>query len=60
MVSEAKKRANAKWDKANYERLQTTVPKGTNALIQEAADKQGISKRQFIIEAINKAVNDAQ
>ena len=57
MVSEAKKKANAKWDKAHYERLQTTVPKGTNAAIQEAADKQGISKRDFIIEAINKAIN---
>ncbi len=53
MVTEAKKRANKKWDKANYERLQTTVPKGFNALIEAAAKDKGYpSKRAFIIDAI--------
>ena len=53
MVSEAKKRANKKWDKANYERLQTTVPKGFNQAIEDAAKRKGYpSKRAFIIDAI--------
>ena len=57
MVSEAKKRANMKWDKANYERLQTTVPKGFNEAIAKAAKEQGYpSKRAFIIDAITKAI----
>ena len=56
MVSEAKKRANAKWDKKNYERLQTTVPKGTNEAIKQAADGLGMSKRAFIIQAIEMAL----
>lgn len=57
MVSEAKKRANQKWDKANYERLQTTVPKGTNEAIEEARKRQGYpSKRAWLIDVIEKAI----
>ena len=57
MVSEAKKRANKKWDKANYERLQTTVPIGFNEAIEKAAKEQGYpSKRAFIIYAITRAI----
>lgn len=60
MVSEAKRRANDKWDKANYERLQTTVPKGLNVEIEEAAKRQGYpSKRAFIIDAIQEAIKRA-
>lgn len=57
MVSEAKKRANKKWDKANYERLQTTVPKGFNEAIEEARKRQGYpSKRAWLIDIIEKAM----
>ena len=57
MVSEAKKRANQKWDKANYERLQTTVPKGFNEAIEEARKRQGYpSKRAWLIDVIERAI----
>ena len=57
MVSEAKKRANMRWDKANYERLQTTVPKGMNLAIEQAYKEQGYpSKRSFIIDAIEEKI----
>ena len=57
MVSEAKKRANKKWDKANYERLQTTVPKGLNEAIEEARKRQGYpSKRAWLIDVIERAI----
>ena len=57
MVSEAKKKANAKWDKANYERLQTTVPKGMNAAIEEARKRDGYpSKRAWLIDVIERAI----
>ena len=61
MVSEAKKRANQKWDKANYERLQTTVPKGFNGAIEQAYKAQGYpSKRAFIIDAIEEKIRRAK
>ena len=57
MVSEAKKRANKKWDKENYERLQTTVPKGFNEAIEEARKRDGYpSKRAWLIDLIERAV----
>lgn len=57
MVSEAKKRANKKWDKANYERLQTTVPKGFNEAIEEALKRDGYpSKRAWLIDLIKREI----
>ena len=57
MVSEAKKRANKKWDKANYERLQTTVPKGFKEAIEEARKRDGYpSKRAWLIDLIERAI----
>lgn len=54
MYNEARKRANMKWDKANYDKVQITAPKGFNARLTEAAKVAGKSKRRFIIEALEK------
>lgn len=52
--NEARKRANMRWDKANYDKVQFTAPKGFNARLTEAAKAAGKSKRQFIIEALER------
>ena len=50
--SEAQKRATMKWDAEHYDRIVFTAPKGFNEEIKEASKRAGMSKRQFIIEAI--------
>lgn len=65
-ISEAKKKANKKWNDANlkdrYDRLQLVVPKGHKEVIQQAAARQGESVNGFInrlidteLERLNKA-----
>ena len=54
MYNEARKRANMKWDKAHYDKIQITAPKGFNARLTEAAKAAGKSKRQFIIEVLER------
>lgn len=51
-MSEAKKRANQKWNEANlrerYDRIQLVVPKGKKELIQAGAQQTGESVNGFI------------
>lgn len=51
-MSEAKKRANKKWNEANlkerYDRIQLVVPKGCKELIQSAAQQTGESVNGLI------------
>ncbi len=54
MYNEARKRASMKWDKANYDKIQITAPKGFNAKLTEAAKAAGKSKRQYIIEVLER------
>lgn len=54
MYNEARKRASMRWDKANYDKVQFTAPKGYNARLTEAAKAAGKSKRQYIIEALEE------
>lgn len=35
MVSEAKKKANVKWNKANYDKITLNLPKGIKAIIEQ-------------------------
>ena len=57
--TEAKKRANRKWDAENYERLNLMVPKGMNEQIKQAAEAQGYqSKRAFCIDAIMEKIEN--
>jgi predicted HicB family RNase H-like nuclease len=57
-MSEARKRANQKWNEANmnvkYDHIHLTVPKGMKDQIAEAARKEGISSNAFIKTAIEK------
>lgn len=56
-ISEAKKRANKKWNDAHmkekYDRIQLVVPKGKRELIQTAAQTNGESVNAFINRLID-------
>ncbi len=56
-ISEAKKRANKKWNDENlqkrYDRIQLVVPKGKKEIIQGYAKEKGISTNEFIQRAID-------
>ena len=51
-ISEAKKRADAKWAKKAYESVAIRVRKGTRDLWRQAADKQGLSLAAYIQAAV--------
>ncbi len=61
-ISEAKKRANEKWNKANmkerYDRIQLVVPKGMKETLQSKAKEQGLSMNKYIMEAIRLYMGD--
>lgn len=63
-ISEARKRANKKWNDANmkekYDRIQLVVPKGEREIIKEFAKQQGKSLNAFVLELIDKAMNSDQ
>ena len=54
-ISEAKKRANKKWNDENmakrYDRINFIMPKGMKEKIQEAASKTGARERAHIRRA---------
>ena len=53
-ISEAKARANKKWDSANLDRIQLVVRAGGKEQIKAAADAAGTkSMNHYIVEAIN-------
>ena len=57
MASDARLRANAKWDAENTEKLSiklNTAKDPTRAEIQAAADRDGISMSRWVIEAIRE------
>lgn len=59
-MSEAKKKANKKWNDANlkerYDRIQIVVPKGRKDLLKDYAEKQGESLNSFINRAIETQI----
>lgn len=59
-ISEAKKRANKKWNDANmkdrYDRVQLVLPKGQKEVIQAAARAKGESVNAYIYTAILQRV----
>lgn len=57
-VSEAQKRANAKYDKANFQYITFKAKKGSRDRIVQAAAIKGVSVNGFIREAVDKAVED--
>ena len=57
MVSEAQKRAAAKWEKENIERLVIKLNKNTDPSkeqIRRTAEQNGMSVNQWIIHTIRK------
>lgn len=58
--SESQKKATMKWDAKNYDQIKFTAPKGFNARLTEASKLAGKSKRQFIIEALEKEMGETK
>lgn len=55
-LTEARKRANAKYNAKAYEQIQIRVPKGKKELIQEFATKNGETTNGFINRLIDEAM----
>ena len=55
-ISEAQRKAVAKYNAANYEQIQIRVPKGKKAEIQEYAQAHGESLNAFVNRAIAEAM----
>jgi len=55
-ISEARKKANAKYNAKAYEQIQIRVQKGKKSDIQAFAEKQGKSINGFINEAIDEKI----
>jgi len=58
-MTEARKRANAKHDKENFQYITFKARKGARERIVEAATATGQSTNGFIRSTLNKAVQDA-
>ena len=55
-TSEARKRANEKWQTEKVDDLRVRVPKGQREIIHDHAAKQGESINGFINRAIREAI----
>ena len=59
MISNARKRANEKWNRENLERVSVSVNKGVRETWKGYADKMGISFAKFIKDAVEeKAIRE--
>ncbi len=59
-VSEARRRANDKWDKENTERVQLKMPKGYGEIIRAQAEKHNLSKTKYIKKLIDDDVKKGE
>jgi len=63
-ISEARKRANKKWNDANmkekYDRVQLVIPKGERERIKAFAKSHGKSLNSFVYELIQDAMKDKE
>lgn len=55
-ISKSQQKAVHKYVKANYDRMELTVPKGRKAEIKAHADTQGESVNAFISRAIDETM----
>ncbi len=53
-TSDAKLRANKKWNSKNLDKITITVPKGQKALIQKKALENGMSMNALVNSAIER------
>ena len=58
--SKAVNKATKKWVKANREKITFVTEKGFNEKLKECADRVGMSKQAFIIEAIKEKMEEAK
>ncbi len=59
-LSEARKRANAKYNQKAYDRIEVKVKKGKKEEIREFAESQGESINAFINRAIAEAMGETE
>ena len=59
-VSEAKKKANAKWNAENLEEIQFYAPKGFNQVINDRAKELGLSKAGYLKKVITDEIKPAE
>jgi len=55
-ISEARKRANEKWQKEKVDDIRFRVPKGKRAMIQAHAAERGESVNAFLNRAVDEAM----
>lgn len=55
-ISDARRRANEKWNAKAYDEIKVRVSKGKKEIIQNYAESKGQSVNSFINEAIDKAM----
>lgn len=55
-LSEARKKANAKYNAKAYDRIEIKVKKGKKEIITEHANKKGESVNAFINRAVDEAI----
>lgn len=63
-LSEARKRANKKWNDANmavkYDHAHLVIPKGDKDVIKAAADAAGQSVNAYILQAVEERMQREQ
>ena len=56
--SKSQRKATEKWEAKNYDQIKFTALKGFNDKLKQAAELAGKSKRQFIIETLEKEMEE--
>ena len=54
----AQQEATARYNKKAYDRIDVVVPKGRRKVIADFAKSKGLSSNRFIVDAINKAMEE--
>ena len=55
-ISEARRRANEKYNAKAYDEMKVRVPKGRKAELQAHAEEQGESLNGFIVRAVDETI----
>lgn len=55
-ISEARRRANEKYNAKAYDEIKTRVPKGRKAELQAHAEGRGESLNGFIVRAVDETI----
>ena len=55
-ISEARRRANEKYNAKAYDEIKTRVPKGRKAALQAHAEGRGESLNGFIVRAVDETI----